>query len=131
MRFASLFAILILLFVSSPAAATFESAVNGANGVVTAVFDPVYGLVTGEIPGMEGEYTSRDQYKVNLPFGSISPLANNIVNHLAAAGLGVMVSYMRVVTGVVDMATSPFSKIPPISPPPSVVVFSVTPTGGK
>lgn len=115
MRFASLFAILIIFFITSPAAADFKDAVNGVNGIATAAFDPIYGFVTGDVP-----VTGLD---VDTHLGPLSMVTDRV----AAGILGVGIAFARVCTGLADVVTANFADVPAVSLPALVQVFAVAP----
>ncbi len=116
MRFVSLLTMLIIFFITSPAAADFDDAVNGVNGIATAGFDPIYGFVTGDVPviGLD----------VDTHLGPLSM----VTDRLAAGVLGVGIAFARVCTGVADVVTANFADVNPVSLPALVQVFAVAPS---
>ena len=109
-RFQIVGLLVLFLMVAAPASASLESAVNGVNGIATAIFDPIAGAIEGEAPGTE-----------NFPnFGVLDPAVKLITGTVYGGFFGIV----RVMSGVMDIVTSPFP-VDPISPPARVNVFAV------
>ena len=114
MRIKALILALFVLFLAAPATASFESAVKGANGVLTAGFDPIYGATTGKLPNGE----TIEDLQV---FGPVAPAAERVVCGL----VGFVSLFHRATLGAIDVMLSPFPKATSYSPDPRVIVVSI------
>ena len=110
-----LMAVLSFFLAPAPAQADFESAVHGLNSIVTAPFDPFYGLITGTIPGAE---------ELKIEASGFFLIEAFVVNRVLATAAGAFYGYVRIVAGVIEVVTSPFGEPPFNFPSAGVTLFA-------
>lgn len=113
-RLMILMACAMCIVIPTPVSAgNFEKAVDGLNGIVTAAFDPIVGLVVG----------AKETYPAEelQDFGMLNP----VVHRVEGVVYGAIVAVIRITTGVLDLMTSPFDYFGVLSPPARVRIFEL------